>query len=150
MPEIIIPDAFAERPFYKKGEIIPLLKPWYEKKHPFPFMEDINGLLPPDGKKVLNAFYNLYRSEGSLKADPVLWTARYLQLFHWMEGERVKSVSEAAAGAADHPAAPWNSEDRLAFVLENPAHFARQITLSSLIKEAGPKLRIYYSVSDGP
>ncbi|TVP83389.1 MAG: hypothetical protein EA344_09440 [Alkalicoccus sp.] len=147
MPEIMVPDAFTERPFYKKGDTVPLLKPWYEKNHPFPFMEDINGLRPPEGKQALNAFYNLYHTGDSLKNEPVLWTARYIQLFHWMEGKLVKSVKEAAPGAAAHPAAPWNSEDRLLFVLEDPAHFSRQITLSALIKEAGPKLQIYYNMS---
>jgi hypothetical protein len=148
MTEITIPETFAERPFYKKGETVPLLKPWYEKNHPFAFMEDIYGLLPPDRKQVLIAFYNMYRNAGSVKYEPVLWTSRYIQLFHWMEGKVVKSVKEAAAGAAAHPAAPWNSEDRLLFVMEDPGHFARQITLSALIKEAGPKRRIYYNVAD--
>jgi hypothetical protein len=141
-----VPSSFLPGPFYKKEDIITNVKaPWYEASHSNYFAEDILGMAVTEERQLLfEIFYRQWEKEG--KPAGKKWLSRFLQLFHWMDGIHVSGTSEAIEYLQFHAASPWNAGDRLQFIYEQPEHFSRKINLQQMIKEAKPKLRIYYKL----
>lgn len=142
-----LPASFLYKPFYYKNvQLYCSDSLWVE---PYPFKEDICAIPLLTPWETWELFYlkwdeiNFYEE---VKVDPeivVLWLARFIQLFHFIDSKYVVGAANGIIYTVQHKAAPWNAEERINFIIEDHLHFTRIIEMKKLIEEARHRVKRY-------
>ncbi|SDN36264.1 YpoC family protein [Alkalicoccus daliensis] len=149
MRECIIPESFIKLPFHTPGTSINTTSKLWETD--VPFIEDICKIQLPAPEDTWVLFFSTWDKEknliksGNSRGLVVCWLARFIQLFHYIEGRHVQSITQGLLFLNYHKSSPWNVEERIAFIMENPGHFTRQIEIIKLIEESQYRIKRYIS-----
>lgn len=165
---IKVPNPFCMKPFYTKGDQIQLpmdslkLKNSWGKiyfAHDIAYYKKIlKGTSPWDNPKaIIKEGLVLWKNEGIplLKdffkkrdrnsARPILikYLSIYIQMMIWLQGRPVQTIESISKVLQIQPYAPFNVEERLQFIIDNPDHHHAFTTLIQLFEESEKKWAIY-------
>ncbi|MCP8968789.1 YpoC family protein [Ectobacillus ponti] len=153
MSKFAVPSAYLVIPFFSPGAVLQddgekifgeqyllydiladlpdLPKPWQQ-------MESSIPLLLKRWKDEHTSIAQLFRErqKEAAKEPMVRYTAYLLSLLHWLNGVPVKSLVHLYDGLGQLQRKPVNVEERLRFIIAQPAHHHSYIQLAELYEEA--------------